>query len=151
MLSLDAETGEFRAFFQVPKESDYRPSDGDIDVGGGPVIFKLKNQKVVGIACKNGGFFVRDADTFGKISWRQLLPYQKDGKTQIETVDAHPNPADGSINPHISNELSNQTPNENYSGVFNTGAVYPGSAEGTVSQRIFFGMGGPNYHSAAPG
>jgi outer membrane protein assembly factor BamB len=154
VLSLDADAGEFKAFFQVPHYSNYRPSDGDIDLGGAPVIFELNNRKVVGIACKNGGFFVLDADTLELLSWRQLLPYHNDSaKSRIETVDAHPNPADGTINPHITNELSDLIPNENYSGVFNTGAVYPGSNDNpqTISPRIFFGMGGPNYHSQSPG
>lgn len=152
VLSLDAETGEFKAFFQVPPESNYRPSDIDIDLGGAPVLFKLKGRKVVGVACKNGSFFVLDADTLELLKQRQMLPYHNDW-TRIETVDAHPNPADGRLNPHIPNELSDEIPNENFSGVFNTGAIYPGSNDSpqTISPRIFFGMGGPNYHSASPG
>ena len=151
LLSLDAETGEFKAFFQVPPDSNYRPSDIDIDVGGSPVIFNLNNRKVVGLACKNGSFFVMDADTLKLLNQRQMLPYKNDG-TRIETVDSHSNPADGTLNPHIPNELSDKIPNENYSGVFNTGAIHPGSNSGQpISSRIFFGMGGPNYHSASPG
>jgi outer membrane protein assembly factor BamB len=152
VLSLDAETGEFKAFFQMPHYSNYRPSDGDIDLGGAPVIFNLNGTRVVGIACKNGSFFVLHADKLQPIKHRQMLPYHNDG-TRIATVDAHPNPADGSLNPHIPNELSDQIPNENFSGVFNTGALYPGSNDSpqTISPRIFYGMGGPNYHSASPG
>jgi len=152
LLSLDAETGEFKAFFQVPADSNYRPSDIDIDVGGSPVIFNWKGNKAVGLACKNGSFFVMDADDLKLLNQRQMLPYNNDG-THIDTVDAHPNPADGTINPHVTNELSDKIPNENYSGVFNTGALYPGSNNNgqSISSRMFFGMGGPNYHSQSPG
>ncbi len=152
VLSLDAETGEFEAFFQVPPDSNYRPSDGDIDLGGASVLLELKGQKVLIVACKNGSCFVRDAATLQPIKTRQMLPYLNDG-SRIATVDAHPNPADPTINPHITNEVSDQVPNENFSGVFNTGAIYPGSngKAPTISPRIFFGMGGPNYHSQSPG
>jgi outer membrane protein assembly factor BamB len=150
VISLDAETGEFRAFFQVPPDSNYRPSDIDIDLGGASVLFKLNGKKVLIVACKNGSCFVRDAATLQPINERQMLPYLNDG-SRIETVDAHP--FDGTINPHITNEVSDQVPNENFSGVFNTGAIYPGSNGGApaISPRIFFGMGGPNYHSQSPG
>lgn len=147
LLSLDADTGEYKAFFQVPHESHYRESDFDIDIGSAPVITSLGKRKVVIITCKNGGFFVLDADTLELIKWRQLLPYYND-HTQIPTVDAHP--ADGNaLNPHVGNDESNATPGENYSGVFNTAALYPGSQ--TSSPRFFIGMGGPNYHNASPG
>jgi outer membrane protein assembly factor BamB len=53
LLSLDATTGEFRAFFQVPPESNYRDSDFDIDIGSAPVITMLGSQKVVILTCKN--------------------------------------------------------------------------------------------------
>lgn len=161
VLSLDAETGEFKAFFQVPKDSNYRPSDGDIDLGGAPILFKWNvgqadEKKVVGVGCKNGSFFVLDADALTLLKHRQLLPYKMlpDGTmTWIETVDRHPNPADGTLSPHLSNDFSNSVPNENFSGVFNTGAIYPGSGDNpqTISPRVFLGMGGPNYHSASPG
>ena len=147
LLSLDAETGEYQAFFQVPFESNYRVSDFDIDIGSAPVISKLGSQKVVILTCKNGGFFVLDAGTLKLVKWRQLLPYSNDG-TWIPTVDAHP--IDGNaLNPHVSNEESNATPGENFSGVFNTPAFYPGSSD--ISPRFFIGMGGPNYHNASPG
>ena len=152
VISLDAETGEFKAFFQVPPESNYRPSDSDVDLGGASVLFELNGQKVVIVACKNGSCFVLDADSLQLITRRQMLPYKNDG-SRIETVDAHPNPTDPTLNPHITNDVSDQVPNENFSGVFNTGAIYPGSngSGPTISPRIFYGMGGPNYHSASPG
>jgi outer membrane protein assembly factor BamB len=157
VLSLDAETGNFQAFFQVPLESNYRPSDTDIDVGSAPVIFQWKagqpdEKKAVGLGCKNGSFFVLDAETLSLLAWRQLLPLHHDG-TQVETVDRHPNPNDGNITPSVPNAISNAVPNENFSGVFNTPAVYPGSNDSpqTISPRIFLGIGGPNYHSQSPG
>jgi len=147
LLSLDAKTGEFRAFFQVPFESNYRASDFDIDVGSAPVITNLGTQKVVVLTCKNGGFFVLDANSLELMKWRQMLPYMNDG-TWIPTVDAHP--IDGNaLNPHVGNDESNNTPGENFSGAFNTAAFYPGSAD--ISPRAFIGLGGPNYHNASPG
>jgi outer membrane protein assembly factor BamB len=151
LLSLDAETGEYKAFFQVTPESNYRPSDFDIDIGSAPVVFDLAGRKCVALTCKNGGIFVLDADTLELVKWRQLLPYMNDG-THVESVDKHP--IDGNaLNPHVSNDESNATPGENYSGVFNTAAHYPGSADSpqSISPRFFIGMGGPNYHNPSPG
>ena len=153
LLSLDAETGEYKAFFQVTHESNYRESDFDIDIGSAPVITNLGTRKVVILTCKNGGFFVLDADTLELVKWRQMLPYQNDG-TWIPTVDAHPPPSEqNALNPQVSNDVSNATPGENFSGPFNTAALYPGSADNpqTISPRFFSGMGGPNYHNASPG
>jgi outer membrane protein assembly factor BamB len=154
ILSLDAASGEFRAFFQVPAESNYRESDFDIDVGGSTVLVKLNpgqpnEQKAVCFGCKNGSFFVLDADTLAHLNRQQLLPYMNDG-TWVPTVDAHPSDQNA-INPSVSNDESNATQGENFSGVFNTPAFYPGSADQTISPRFFIGMGGPNYHNASPG
>jgi outer membrane protein assembly factor BamB len=157
VLALDAETGTLQARFQVPLESNYRPSDTDIDVGSAPIIFQWKAgqpgaRKAVGLGCKNGSFFVLDAETLERLAQRQLLPLHNDG-TQVETVDPHPNPEDESLNPAVPNDISNKVPNENFSGVFNTPAIYPGSNDNpqTISPRIFLGMGGPNYHAQSPG
>ena len=147
LLALDANTGQFKAFFQVPPESNYRKSDFDIDIGSAPVIANLGLQRVVILTCKNGGFFVLDADTLKLVKWRQMLPYMNDG-TWIETVDRHP-PDPSAINPAVTNDVSNVTPGENYSGAFNTAAFFPGS--GNISPRFFIGLGGPNYHNASPG
>jgi len=131
----------------VPAESNYRDSDFDIDIGSAPVITNLGAQKVVIMTCKNGGFFVLDAGTLKLIKWRQMLPYMNDG-TWIENVDKHP--ADpNAINPAVTNDESNATPGENFSGAFNTAAFYPGSQN--ISPRFFIGLGGPNYHNASPG
>ncbi len=156
LLSLDAATGEFRAFFQVPDFSNYRDSDFDIDVGSSPVVFDDDDGKSVAIPCKNGSLFILDADRLHLKRWRQLLPKMNDG-SQIATVDRHaPPPADPNdpdLSPHVPNDVSNATPGENYSGAFNTPAYYPGSGGDpeTISPRIFVALGGPNYHSASPG
>ena len=147
LLSLDATTGKFRAFFQVPPESNYRKSDFDIDIGSAPVITTLGTEKVVIMTCKNGGFFLLNADTLQLKKWRQMLPYMNDG-TWVENVDKHP-PDPNAINPQVSNDVSNVTPGENFSGAFNTAALYPGSSG--ISPRFFIGLGGPNYHNASPG
>ena len=147
LLSLDATTGKFKAFFQVIPDSNYRKSDFDIDIGSAPVITMLGAQKVVILTCKNGGFFVLDADSLKLVKWRHMLPFMNDGSL-IATVDRHP--ADpNAINPDVTNDESNKTPGENFSGAFNTAAFYPGSK--TVSPRFFIGLGGPNYHNASPG
>lgn len=150
LLALDAEHGGFRAFFQVPPESNYRPSDTDVDVGGSPVLFTLEERRLVGLGCKNGAYFVLDAPTLELLRWRQMLPYN-DGQ-QIPEVDRHPDPACSDLSPWLSNEDSNATPNENFSGAFNTAAVHPGSdGPDAISARLFVALGGPNYHSASPG
>jgi outer membrane protein assembly factor BamB len=147
LLSLDAATGAFRAFYQMPRESNYRDSDIDVDVGASPTLFDLGGRRVVAVGCKNGSFHVLDADTLSPIKWRQLLPRFNDG-TQIPTVDPHPDPeqANDSVqNPRIANRASDRDDGENYSGIYSTAAVHP------PSRKIFVGIGGNNYHSVAPG
>jgi outer membrane protein assembly factor BamB len=147
LLSLDATTGAFKAFYQVPRESNYRESDIDVDVGASPTLFDLGSRRVVGVGCKNGSFHVLDADTLAPIKWRQLLPTYNDG-TQIPTVDPHPDDAQANAstqNPRIANRDSDDDDGENYSGIYSTAAVHPGS------RKIFVGIGGNNYHSVAAG
>jgi glucose dehydrogenase len=159
LISLDAETGTFKGFFQVLPDSNYRPSDIDVDIGSSPTIFHQQsdNLKVVGVPCKNGSFFVLDAEKITLLNRRQLLPFYNDG-TQIPSVDTHvdlgvssddPQPQNESEYRALKNKQSNETPAENFSGPFATAAVYPG-ADGT-SQRLFIGIGGPNYHGVSPG
>src|SRR6185312_4555853 len=108
LLALDAATGAFKAFYQIPAESNYRDSDIDVDVGASPTLFDLGGRRVVGIGCKNGSFHVLDADSLSPVRWRQLLPYYIDG-SQIPTVDPHPNPAQANAsvqNPRIANRDS---------------------------------------------
>jgi outer membrane protein assembly factor BamB len=150
ILALDADTGEHKGFWQVPPDSNYRPSDGDIDIGSSPVLYTSGEQRVVAIACKNGSVFTLDAATLQLLNQRQLLPHMNDG-TRIPTVDPHS--ASGDLNPHMTNELSDAIPGENYSGAFNTAAYHPGSQDSppSITPRLFIAIGGPNYHSASPG
>lgn len=147
LLTLDATTGAFKAFYQMPRESNYRDSDIDVDVGASPTLFDLGARRVVGIGCKNGSFHVLDADTLAPIKWRQLLPTYNDG-TRIPTVDPHPDDAQANANvqnPRIGNRQSDDDDGENYSGIYSTAAIHPGS------RKIFVGIGGNNYHSVAAG
>jgi len=149
LLSLDATTGAFKAFYQIRPESNYRDTDIDVDVGASPTLFDLGSRRVVGVGCKNGSFHVLDADTLDLIAWRQLLPYYNDG-SQIPTVDPHPTQAQAQNsvqNPRIANRQSDSGDNvsENYSGIYSTAAVHP------PSRKIFVGIGGNNYHSVASG
>lgn len=162
LVALDAKTGKFHNFFQALKETLYRPSDTDVDVGGSPLIFDLKENgtttRVVGFGCKSGGYFIVDAQSFKCLKWRQLLPYYNydpsfplppdapAGKNlQIATVDRHTPANDHSLFQHPTNEESNVNPGENFSGVFGVGAVHPDSG------TIFVSIGGPNYHNVSAG
>jgi outer membrane protein assembly factor BamB len=147
LLSLDATTGAFKAYYGMPPESNYRDSDIDVDVGASPTVFDIDNRRVVAVGCKNGSFHVLDADTLALIKWRQLLPTYNDG-TQIPTVDPHPSDAQAAANvqnPRIANRQSDADQAENYSGIYSTAAVHP------PSRKIFVGIGGNNYHSVAAG
>ena len=141
---LRASTGEFLASVQIPAESSYRPSDIDVDIGGSPTIYEVDGRKLVGIGCKNGAYVTFDAHSYEIVAVRQLLPLHRDG-TQIATVDPH-GPDDGTeIGPVISNEQSNKTPAENYSGTYSTAAVCHSQG------KLFIGLGGNNYHFVSPG
>jgi outer membrane protein assembly factor BamB len=141
---LEASTGTFRASVQIPASSSYRPSDIDVDIGGSPTLYELNGRKVAGIGCKNGAYLTFDARTFDLIAVRQMLPLHRDG-SQVATVDRH-GPDDPSAPlPVISNEDSNATEGENFSGTYSTAAVC--SAQG----KLFIGIGGNNYHYIAPG
>jgi outer membrane protein assembly factor BamB len=147
LLTLDATTGAFKAFYQIPRGSNYRDSDIDVDVGASPTLFDLDGRRVVGVGCKNGSFHLLDADTLAPIKCRQLLPTYNDG-TQIPTVDPHPDKkqTDTNVqNPRIANRRSDLDDGENYSGIYSTAAIHPGS------RKIFVGIGGNNYHPVAAG
>lgn len=149
ILSMNAATGDQIAFTQMPAETSYRPSDFDVDIGSAPTIYTIPakdgnaEQKVISIACKNGGFMKCDLETLTLLKSTSLLPKYNNGE-QIPEVDPHPK--DGSLlNPATTNEESNATLGENYSGPFNTAAIDPDKG------ILFVGMGGPNYHNASPG
>ncbi len=145
LLALDAKTGEFRGFWQVPAYSNYRPSDFDVDIGGSPVIFTRnadRARQTIAVACKNGAFFLVNLENLAPVAWRQMLPYTNDG-LQIPTVDAHPPGSEP--NPRLTNAQSNATQGENYYGSYSTPAVQP------THQQVFVGVGGNNYHTGDAG
>lgn len=152
ILALQALTGEFVGFTQMPKTTAYRPTDLDVDMGSACTLYTLPAQgassvprKVVSVGCKNGGFMVCDAQTLQLINSVSLLPKYNNG-TQIEAIDPHPSDAQQNIiNPRLTNEESNTNWGENFFGPFNTAAVDP------LTGTLFIGIGGPNYHNAAPG
>src|SRR5262249_38257070 len=74
LISLDADTGEFRHFFQPAVDDSYWPGDMDIDVPGAPTIFCHGGKRAVAFGSKNGSFFVLDAKDLSVIARRQLLP-----------------------------------------------------------------------------
>jgi outer membrane protein assembly factor BamB len=144
ILALDAATGEHRGYFQAPPDSSYRDTDEDVDFGGSPMLFTANGRRLVCAGCKNGGFFVLDANTMQLVAQRQLLPYYNDG-TQIPTVDPHVGPNDNQTDPRVSNPASDQTDQENYSGTYSTPAFH--QALGI----LYTGVGGNNYHPVKAG
>ena len=149
IMSFAATTGDLVAWLQIPKESSYRPSDLDVDFGASAMIFDQPQsgggtRKVVCAGCKNGGFFVLDADTMELLKWRQILPYANNG-AQIPTVDPHGPDTGTNPNPRRTNAESNAWPAENFHGTYSTPAVDPGTG------KIFIGSGGNNYHFIASG
>ncbi|MDB4951153.1 MAG: Quino(hemo)protein alcohol dehydrogenase, PQQ-dependent [Gemmatimonadetes bacterium] len=154
ILSLDAATGTFAGFWQIPPESSYRTTDIDIDFAGSPTLFdRPDGTRAVAAGCKNGGFFVLDAATLlpfpntGQTpasSWRQLLPYDTSGN-QIATVDAHVPSSSSSLNPQVTNAQSNAVQQENFYGTYSTPAVHP------TLNLLFIGLGGSNDNLVAAG
>jgi len=125
ILALDASTGEHRGFFGAFPESNYRPTDQDVDFGGSPTLFDFKGRRLIAAGCKNGSLFVVDAATLALVNWRQLLPKYKNG-CLIPTVDPP--------------SAQNPEQNENFSGTFSTPAVH------AELGRMYIGLGGPNSH-----
>jgi outer membrane protein assembly factor BamB len=122
VLSLDATTGNFRGFFQVQAQDNYRPLDVDIDVASSPTLYTRASRRLLGIGSKSGSYFVLDADTMAIVARRQLLPYDQNG-APFPGIDPNAVPPDGG---------------ENTFGVFGTAAVH--SALG----RLYIGVGGYN-------
>lgn len=151
LLALDAASGTFVNFLQFPKESSYRPSDIDVDVGGAPTLFTdSSGRRLVALGCKNGGFLTIDAETLQSVQLRQLLPDmtppQDPQDPQFVAIDPHPPiKLQNELNPPVSNQTSNATQGENYTGTYSTPAIHPGT------QRLFIGVGGKNYSLASPG
>lgn len=151
ILALDASTGAFTAFTQMPAFTSYRPTDLDVDIGSAPTLYTLPAsgdspaRRVVSAGCKNGGFMICDAHDLSLIHAVSMLPRYNDG-TQVAEIAPHPPPElANALNPPVTNEVSNANWNENYFGTFNTAAVDP------ITATLFVGIGGPNYHNQAPG
>jgi outer membrane protein assembly factor BamB len=144
VIVLDGTTGAFKTAIQIPKKTSYRVSDIDVDIGGAPTLWTLDGRKVVGIGCKNGCYMVFDAITFEILKTRQLLPFMNDN-SQISTVDPHGFDDPQHPNQVVTNEQSNLTPAENYSGTYSTAALC------TPQKKLFIGVGGNNYHYISPG
>jgi outer membrane protein assembly factor BamB len=118
VLALDADTGEFKGFFQPDPSDSYKLTDLDVDVPASPLLFMDEDEdtEVLAIGSKNGSFFLLDADTMTPLKRRQLLPYDAAGNP-LPNVDTDPL-------------------HENMFGVFGTAALHHGLG------RLFVGIGG---------
>lgn len=77
VLSLDADGGELKGFFEPSQSDAYAPNDGDLDMSGSPTVYTNGyGDRVVGIGGKSGSYFLLEADGLKKIAGRQLLPYK---------------------------------------------------------------------------
>ena len=127
VLSLDAESGAFKGFFQPSPSDSYRPDDLDVDTPPSPLLFTHAGADVLAIGSKNGSFFLLDPNSMQAIAQRQILPrrggdgFPGDGSTPIPTVD-----------PYATDDVGN----ENHSGIYSTAAVHTGQG------RLFVGLGG---------
>ena len=74
VLSLDASTGQFKGFFQPSPSSSYRPSDLDVDVPAGPMLFDRGRTRILAIGSKNGTFFLLDSATMTELGHRHTPP-----------------------------------------------------------------------------
>jgi outer membrane protein assembly factor BamB len=122
IISLDATTGAFGAFFQPAPTDSYRQGaegDLDVDVPAAPMIFRRAADRVVCIGSKNGSFFLLDPVNLTVLARRQLLP-----------KDAGTNATIASVDPHVG------FPSENKWGVLGTAAVHSGLG------LLFVGLGG---------
>jgi len=131
ILSLDANTGQFRGFFQPLPSDSYRGTDVDVDIPAGPMLFTQgeNGRRILAIGSKNGSFFLLDANTLNVIVSRQLLPYNSSG-APFENVDREP------VEPDPTHPVNINKEHENYSGIFATATVHYGF------QKIFVGIGG---------
>ena len=119
VLSLDATTGAFKAFFQPAASDSYRPGDFDVDVPAAPTIVdRGGGDRAIAIGSKNGSFFLLHPDTLAVLARRQLLPRNAATGAAISTVD----PTGGT--------------GENKWGVLGTAAIHSGTG------KLFVGLGG---------
>jgi outer membrane protein assembly factor BamB len=126
LISLDADTGAFRGFFQPTPDDSYWPGDSDIDVSGSPLCFSHGGTRVVAFGSKNGSFFLLNADTLAPIARRQLLP--RTGGTGVPGNRGNP----------IQAVVPTGPTGENSFGVMATPALHSGLG------RLFVGIGGYN-------
>ncbi|HEY6352690.1 MAG TPA: PQQ-binding-like beta-propeller repeat protein [Candidatus Angelobacter sp.] len=119
VLSLDANTGAFKGYFQPSPSDSYYPGDSDIDISSSPTLFSRGAQRVLAIGSKSGAFMILDANTMAKLNIRNMLP--RDAMT-------------GGPLPNV--DVGGKTGGENYFGVFGTAAVHFGLG------RLFVGVGG---------
>jgi outer membrane protein assembly factor BamB len=125
LISLDADTGAFRGFFQPAPDDSYWPGDSDIDVPGAPSVYSIGPQRVVAFGSKNGSFFVLDAGNVNSvIARRQLLP--RTGGSGLP----------GDRGTGIAAVVPTGGTGENKYGVMGTPAIH-----GSLG-RIFVGIGG---------
>ena len=133
LISLDANTGEFRGFFQPTPDDSYWPGDSDIDVPGSPTVFTLGGQRVVAFGSKNGSFFILNANTLVSIARRQMLPRM--GGTGVP----------GDMGTAIESVVPTGGTGENMYGIMGTPAIHTGLG------RIFVGIGGYDGMALDPG
>ena len=73
VISLDADSGELKAFFEPTEAAQYRPGDGDQDMAGSPSLFKNPaGIRVVGIGGKSGSYFLLEADGLKKLAGKTI-------------------------------------------------------------------------------
>lgn len=164
IVSLDATTGAFKGYVQIPASApanapanalptgSYRASDQDVDIGGAPTIFQIDGKTVVGIGCKNGVYMIFDPTSLSTdlttpnvpLTSRQLLPFMNDG-SQIATVDPHFIDGPNDFQPVVTNAVSNVVPAENFQGTYSTAALC------SAQKKLFIGVGGNNYHYVSSG
>jgi hypothetical protein len=126
LLSLDADTGAFRHFFQPSPDDSYWLGDSDIDVPGSASVYWMGSQRVVAFGSKNGSLFVLDAATLGVVARRQLLP--REGGTGLP----------GDRGAGINAVVPTGGAGENSYGIFGTPAV------DYANHRLYIGLGGYN-------
>jgi outer membrane protein assembly factor BamB len=73
-ISLDATTGQLKGYWSPQPSEAYWPGDSDIDVPGGPMVYRDGGKWCVAIGSKSGAFVILDADTMAVIARRQILP-----------------------------------------------------------------------------
>ena len=130
-LSLDARTGHFKGFWSPTAPESYWPSDNDIDVPGGPIVYRAGRHWRVAIGSKSGAFVILDADTMAVVAFRQILPRQNGDGTPASPGTSLP-----SVVPFSG------FPMENHYGVYGTPAHSAG--------RLFVSMGSDDGIPAIP-